>query len=99
MSEEKPWFCQKCRRMMQPVDEDHCKCPECGSEVWYSYSAGHDDIEELMEDSIVHHQKNVYEAMIGGKPVKGGGGGSGKNRNKKAMDKPTTNELYKRLSK
>jgi hypothetical protein len=101
LSEEKVWFCQECRRMMEPVNEDFCRCPECGTEVWYKYSRDKvkaDEVEQLMQDNIVHHQKNVYEAMVGGRPVKGKGGGGSKGRNKKSIDKPTQNELYKRLS-
>ena len=35
----KPWYCEECRVVMAPMDEDHCKCLICGTEVWYNYDA------------------------------------------------------------
>lgn len=98
----KPWPCMDCRMMMLLVDDDHCKCPVCGTEVWFDYNdeLTHDEVNELMKDNLAKHQRSVYDAMIGGEPVKGGGSRNSKGKSRKqAMQKPSTTELYKRLSK
>lgn len=97
------WPCVDCRIMMVLVDEDHCKCPECGTEVWFDYNTelSRDDIKDLMRDNLSKHQQTVYDAMIGGEPIKGGGGGRSNRSNskKQALRKPPTSELYNRLAK
>lgn len=99
MSKIKPWACFDCRIMMKIIDEDHCKCPVCGTEVWFKYDESQDDIEELMQDNLNKHQINVYDAMLGGQPVKGSGS-KVRGRSKKALlQKPSTQELYNKLTK
>lgn len=99
------WFCQKCRDEMQPIDGAFCKCPSCGAEVWYgnkNKQFEEKEIKELMDTFALDGGKmTVYEAMIGGRAAKGKGGGSHtKSRTKKRdqLKKPTTEELYRRLS-
>jgi hypothetical protein len=46
-SELKPWPCLDCKIMMELIDEDHCKCPICKTEVWFKY-----DAPDLSDDSI-----------------------------------------------
>lgn len=98
----KPWPCMDCRVMMSLVDEDHCKCPQCGTEVWFDYNEEltKDDIKDLMKDYLANHQCSVFQAMIGGDPVKGGGNRNSRSKGKKqALQKPSTTELYKQLTK
>lgn len=37
--ERKAWPCLECRVMMQMVNDDFCKCPICGTEVWFNFDA------------------------------------------------------------
>lgn len=103
MKNKKPWLCLDCRVVMLQVNEDYCKCPICGTEVWHDYNNEKltvDYVKELMEDNLITHQRTVYDAMIGGKPIKGSSSNNAKSRGKKqAMKKPSANELYNRLAK
>ena len=70
MSDEQPWFCQKCRVMMEPVNADFCRCPNCGSEVWYNYS----------QDKVTGPPVSgsyVSLSMQPGENIMGGGGSVG----------------------
>ncbi len=108
--ENKPtWFCQRCMVMMEPKDGNvFFKCPVCGTEVWPEErdktgveELSTDAIAELMQDNLVQHQTSVFEAMIGGKAAHGGGGnknGHSSSQRKMALQKPTTNQLYTRLT-
>lgn len=95
--------------MMESKDNrDFFKCPVCGTEVWPEErnktgveELSTDAIEELMQDNLVHHQASVFDAMIGGKAAHGGGGsrnGHSSSQRKMAMQKPSTTELYNRLT-
>jgi hypothetical protein len=98
----KPWVCLICLVAMKTIDEDHCKCPNCGTEVWYDYKeeSDEDDIEELMQESIAGHNINPQFSIMNGPPAKGGGSSNGgRSRKKQLMQKPTTKELYNRLTK
>lgn len=102
MKKKKPWPCMDCRVIMLEMDADHCKCPICGTEVWYDYNEDltQDEVAELMRDNLAKHQRTVYDAMIGGEPIKGGGSRSNRpNSRKQALKKPSTAELYNRLAK
>jgi DNA-directed RNA polymerase subunit M/transcription elongation factor TFIIS len=97
------WYCQRCRVPMVPVDGDYCKCPECTAEVWYGTKKrdGQADMQELMETTeefpVFLHAGEVCMGTGGGRPARGGGSHSGKSRHKANMQKPTTEELYRRL--
>lgn len=97
----KPWVCLICLIAMETVDEDHCKCPKCGTEVWYDYKEeSDDDIGELMQESYTGHSTDPQFSIMSGQAAKGGGGSNGgKSRKKQLMQKPTTTELYNRLVK
>ena len=72
MNEEKPWFCQKCRIMMQPVDADHCKCQQCGSEVWYDFS------QDAVPGPPAPDNSYVSLSLQPGENIMGGGASTGK---------------------
>lgn len=72
MSTEKAWFCQKCRVMMEPVSEDFCRCPECGSEVWYSYS------QDRVAGPPATDGSYVSLSLQPGENIMGGGASTGK---------------------
>lgn len=100
---QKPWPCLKCMVMMNLIDDDHCKCPRCRTEVWFEYEddSEPEDIEELMQETYIQKlpNSNPEFSIINGPPAPGGGSKTKGNRNKKQlMQKPTTNELYKRLT-
>ena len=89
--------------MMKPVDEYHCKCPKCKTEVWYEYEdeSEIEDIEELMQETFIQKlpNSNPEFSIINGPPAPGGGSKTKGNRNKKQLlQKPSTTELYKRLN-
>lgn len=100
MNKHKPWPCFKCLIIMESVDEDHCKCPKCGTEVWYEYDEGceeSDEIEELMQESFQRHNNNPGFSILYGASVPGSGSKT-KGRNKKhLMQRPSTSEIYRRL--
>lgn len=93
------WYCQRCRVPMIPVDGDYCKCPECTAEVWYGTEKKREDMREIMETTeefpVFHHAGE--SPAVGGRPAKGGGSHNGRGRRKADMQKPTTEELYRRL--
>ena len=98
------WYCQRCRVPMVPINADYCKCPSCTAEVWYGARRADtmDDIRRMMEETEdfphLPHDHGVYSALLGGRPVKGGGGShNGKGRSKNDLNKPTTTELFRRL--
>lgn len=76
----KPWICQKCVVAMVLVDEDHCKCPECKTEVWFDYDAPELDDEE---PPINHDTTLVSRSLPEGYRVPPGGSKSGKRAKKK----------------
>jgi hypothetical protein len=89
----------ECRIMMEPVDEDHCKCPQCGTEVWYKYSEpseSDDEIAELMQESYNRHAQT--DVLMGGAIQFSGGSKNGKSNKKQLMKKLPTSEIYKRLA-
>jgi hypothetical protein len=90
----------ECRIMMKLVDEDHCKCPQCGTEVWYKYSEpseSEDEIAELMQECYETH--NQTPVLMGGAVMPGGGSKSKSKKKKQLLQKPSTIELYNRLVK
>lgn len=94
------WYCQRCRVPMIPVDGDYCKCPECTAEVWYGTEKKKENMKELMETTEefpVFHRAGESCPAAGGHPTKGGGSHNGRGRRKVDMQKPTTEELYRRL--
>lgn len=98
---QKPWPCLKCMVMMNLIDEDHCKCPRCKTEVWFEYDDEPENVEELMQETYLTKlpSSNPEFSIINGPPAPGGGSKTKGNRNKKQlMQKPTTTELYKRLT-
>lgn len=80
MTENKPWPCMDCRVIMTPVDEDHCKCPVCGTEVWYKY-----DAPDLSEEEPPPAGKSQYvsRSLPEHYRVPPGGSKSGKRSKKK----------------
>jgi len=83
--------------MMIAVDDDFCKCPVCGTEVWYKYSAPapQDEITALMRDMARNHKPK--EAMPAGEALPGGGSSSKSNkraRNKKKSLSALNQGLY-----
>lgn len=98
---KKPWPCLKCMVIMDTIDEDYCKCPICGTEVWYEYNLDEPETEDLMENNIVQNRRTNPEfSILNGPPAKGGGGGSkGRSNKKQLMQKPSTSELFRRLDK
>lgn len=99
----KPWPCLKCFVMMVAIDNDHCKCPVCRTEVWYDYDEPPDmdidEIESLMQESYNRHPQPPDVLVLGGGYAKIGGGSKSKGRSKKQlMKKPSTKELYNKLS-
>lgn len=98
---QKPWPCLKCFVMMDAIDEDHCKCPKCKTEVWYEYDEEIDDIPSLMQETFVQSlpNSNPEFSILNGPPAPGGGSRTKGNKNKKQLpQKPTTTELFKRLN-
>lgn len=49
--ERKPWICLDCRIIMDLIDEDHCKCGQCGTEVWFNYEAP--DLSSIDSDHVI----------------------------------------------
>lgn len=88
------WVCQQCKCMMEPVSEDFCRCPECGTEVWYNYKQ--DEIKSLMSDMSKGHA--TTELLPAGQPAKGGGSNNGKKR-KQPVKKDSTQMIYKKMFK
>lgn len=89
---KKVWFCQECRIMMEPVNEDFCRCPQCGSEVWYNYSA--DKVKGKSEEPGAYVSLSMQE----GERVLGGGSGVscvGKHEKKKRSPQQLYNQLFK----
>ena len=94
--------------MMEPKDGNvFFKCPVCGTEVWPEErdktgieELSTDAIDELMQDNLAKHQTSVFDAMIGGKAAHGGGNKNGHSsiQRKMALQKPSTNQLYNRLT-
>lgn len=83
--ENKAWPCIECRVMMVSVNEDYCKCPVCGTEVWYHYDAPDLDETEpeignepLVDTTLV--SRSLPERY---KVPPGGGKASGKKPRKK----------------
>lgn len=99
---QKPWPCLKCMVIMDLIDEDHCKCSKCGTEVWFDYDEPEpEDIEELMQETYLTKlpSSNPEFSIINGPPAPGGGSRTKGGKNKKQLlQKPTTTELYKRLT-
>lgn len=74
--ERKPWPCIQCLVMMELVNDDYCKCPVCGTEVWFNFNAPKgDEITELMRDKLKTH-KSREDIPLTGK------GGHSKSRSK-----------------
>jgi hypothetical protein len=83
--------------MMETVDEDHCKCPKCGTEVWYEYSDPEpDEISDLMQECYETHNQTTI--LMGGAVKLGGGSKNGKSNKKQLMKKLPNSEIYKRLA-
>lgn len=98
--QERPWPCIKCRVIMEGIDEDHCKCPVCGTEVWYDYKEDMEKPEEI--DSIMRipsgQTAGQEYSILGGPPAKGGGNSSGsKSKRKQLLKKLSCKEIYKRM--
>lgn len=84
MMENKPWPCIECRVMMIPASEDFCKCPVCGTEVWYKYDAPELDDDEPTADRINHDTTLISRSLPEGYRVPAGGSkASGKKPRKK----------------
>lgn len=87
--ERKPWPCIECRVMMIKINNDYCKCPVCGTEVWYNYnSPTGDEIAELMQDRAIAHQPK--EIPPAGEPLPGGGSKSRSKKDKSKKDSLAT---------
>jgi len=99
---QKPWPCLKCMVIMDKIDDDHCKCPICKTEVWFDYDESEpEDVEELMQETFITKlpNSNPEFSIINGPPAPGGGCKTkGKSNKKQLMQKPSVNELYKRLT-
>ena len=79
MTERKPWFCIDCRVVMPIASNDHCKCPVCGTEVWYNY-----DAPDLSEPGLpAVKSQYVSRSLPDGYRVPPGGSKSGKRSKKK----------------
>lgn len=81
----KPWPCMECRVMMALVDEDHCKCPVCGTEVWFEFSVqDNSEIAKLMREK---YKSNLppKDPIPAGEAAKGGGGSKSKGRDRKGL--------------
>lgn len=93
MAEIKPWLCLDCRVLMVLVDEDHCKCPQCKTEVWFRYDQREPKTEELMMPGNVCIEGKGYNYANLMKPehlvIKGGSKSSNK-RTKKREGKQRT---------
>jgi len=89
--------------MMNKIDEDHCKCPICKTEVWFEYDESKpESIEELMQETFLQRMpsSNPEFSILNGPPAPGGGSKTkGKSNKKQLMQKPSTTELYKRLTR
>lgn len=84
----KPWMCLDCRVMMRVVNEDFCKCPECGTEVWFKFG----------EPTALRRQKEyISRSLPEGVKVPGGSSKSGK-RSKERMKKPTLAQINSGLA-
>lgn len=97
------WYCQQCRVPMQPIDGDFCKCPHCGTEIWYGKSAGgRENIKELMETTeefpVFVHADELCLGVGGGRLSKGAARSSSRSSRRKALlRKPSTEQLYRQL--
>ena len=83
MSGRKVWPCLNCLVMMIAVDEDHCKCPACGTEVWHQYDAPDLSGDAIGGDNADAKTEYVSRSLPEGYRVPSGGSKSGKRtRNK-----------------
>ncbi len=99
---EKPWPCLKCFAthgivvQMEVITEDFCKCPRCGTEVWYDYEEPPDEEEFGI---VVDNTPAVQYSILGGSAKPGGGSKSKSRRNKKLlMRKPTIAQINQALA-
>ncbi len=91
----KPWMCLDCRVMMNQVDQDHCRCPQCGIEVWSPIDRpSGDEIAELMRDMAKCHARTTV--LPAGQPAPGGSSKSSKGR-KKPQKKDSLSQLNRKL--
>jgi len=76
----KPWICLECRILMEMVDDDHCICPACRTEVWFEF-AGPD----LSDDDPPINRNSAYvsRSLPEGYRVPPGGSKAGKRPDKK----------------
>ena len=99
---QKPWPCLKCMVIMDKIDDDHCKCPICKTEVWFDYDESEpEDVEELMQETYIQRlpSSNPEFSIINGPPAPGGGSRTkGKSNKKQLLQKPSTTELFRRLN-
>lgn len=80
MSEIKPWVCLDCRIVMILIDEDHCKCPKCKTEVWFEYDAP--DMSD--DEQLINHTTNYVSRSLPERyKVPPGGNKTGKRTKKK----------------
>ena len=94
----KPWPCLKCLGViMKAVDDDHCQCPNCGTEVWYDYNmpSEKDQIEEALENNGGYVSRSLPE----GYKVPAGGSKSGSSSKKEQMKKKSGQRLFNQLFK
>jgi hypothetical protein len=78
----KPWFCLDCRMLMDNVDEDHCKCPRCGTEVWYNYGETSPAESQKVEVGLTRNSY-ISRSLPEGNRVPPGGAKAGKRPKKK----------------
>lgn len=99
MKQKKPWPCMDCRVIMLEMDADHCKCPVCGTEVWYDFSRDlpQGEVEQLMREKYKANLPQV-EPLPVGVPKKGGGSRSAKKHGRSEMlKKKSVSQLYREL--
>jgi len=86
---------------METIDEDHCKCPKCGTEVWYEYETepNQDEMKEFMQPRHLLPTSSGPEFSILSGPVIPGSGSKSKGNSsrKLLMKKKTTGEIYRKL--
>ena len=86
MLEQKPWVCLDCRIIMIKIDDDHCKCPNCKTEVWYQYDApdlNEDDLPEERGTETNAQTQYVSRSLPERYRVPPGGAKAGKRAKKK----------------
>ena len=93
----KPWPCIDCRVMMAVIDDDHCKCHNCGTEVWYEY--GEPSERKQIDDAVENNHGYVSRSLPERLKVPGGGSKAGKRAGKERMRNKSTQTIYEQMFK